>query len=128
MTKQTILKQTFGEEKEEWKKHLLPEQNDLKRFMDDESPIYTLMALMDLPHIEIRNILIEMLPSKYYDILANGHCSKEYSNDKPKEVKFSDYDSITVSWTGITYKPEHGEGENLINGFTIAAILKHFSH
>jgi hypothetical protein len=99
----------------------------LQRYSNNEDAIRRLMTFMELDHVQIRNILIDILDEKYYDVLAKGDCKKEYSNDRPKEVTFSNYDSIIINWTGIYHRPEHGEQINLFSGFVIDAILNNFS-
>ena len=128
MTEKTNLHQTFGEEKAKWKINPRP-GNDLERWKKDEETTLRLMSLMELDHVKIRNILIDMFEEKkYYDILSEGSCKKEYSNDKPVKVILNFYDSIEISWFGITYNPDHGESIFILNLYTISGILKYFGN
>lgn len=125
-TKEWKLNETFGEEKAKWK--INSKISDLEKFTNSLEATNIIARFMVKPHEEIRNILIEILPEKYYDIIAEGGCSKKFSNDKPESVKFDHYDCIEIGITGIYYKPEHGEGKILLDGFTIHGILKYFKN
>lgn len=35
-------------------------------------------------------------------------------NEKPYEISIEFYDTITVNWMGVSFKPEHGPGFELI--------------
>jgi hypothetical protein len=124
--KMSLLTKTQGEEQAEWKINPKP-GSSFERYTSNEDSIRRLMTFMELDHVEIRNILIDILDVKYYDILAKGTCRKEYLDGKPHEVVINFYDNIVISWCGIYYRPEHGDGLTLLEGYALDGILNHFS-
>jgi len=75
----------------------------------------TFQKLFDLPHKELKDKVKDIcgyeLGDFYFD---DAQVTKIIKNDKPTSIEIHFYDEITISPTGISFTPEHGQTRNIV--------------
>lgn len=89
----------------------------IKEQMKYGMPIFE--KLFNMPSAELKTKLESICENKLsnfgMDILKNGGVSKQTINDKPEDLEIWYYGScVAVTPLGITFTPEHGKVENVI--------------
>lgn len=60
---------------------------------------------------KVDSICGDMLPDYF---IKNCHVIKTSEDDQPEKIELVSYDRVTITWSGIEFKPEHGKVRDLV--------------
>lgn len=77
-----------------------------------------LKSLFELNSADLRGKIKEIVGNRlpgYDHLFCSGTVTKITVDDSPNKILIQYYDTITITWLGITFKPEHGTVRDIVD-------------